>query len=89
MLCTNKSRLGHELEDLLRRYPALEEAELGRLLQLYREASAEEMLLISAHPEHGPKALRLSKLLYGGVDWLTILVTTGLVVALFLLATLG
>lgn len=89
MLRANKGRLGHELEDLLSRYPALEEAELGRLLQLYREASAEEMLLIGAHPEHGPKALRLSKLLYGGVDWLTILVTISLVVALASLATLG
>lgn len=50
-----------ELRDLLERYPDLEAGELARLRQLYREASATEVMAILSSPALGPKARRIDR----------------------------
>lgn len=48
-----------ELRDLLERYPDLDRGELRRLRELYRGASATEVMAILANSELAPKARRL------------------------------
>lgn len=48
-----------ELRDLLQRFPDLERGELRRLRELYRDASATDVMTIMASPELAPKARRL------------------------------
>lgn len=50
-----------ELRDLLERYPDLGATELAQLRQLYREASATEVMAILSSPELGPKARRIDR----------------------------
>ena len=50
-----------ELRELLDRYPEIGPADLRRLRQLYRDASATEVMAILSSPELGPKARRLER----------------------------
>lgn len=50
-----------ELRELLERYPEIGPAELRRLRQLYRDASATEVMTILSSPELAPKARRIER----------------------------
>lgn len=50
-----------ELRELLERYPEIDAVELRRLRQLYREASATEIMAILSSPDLAPKARRIER----------------------------
>lgn len=50
-----------ELRELLERYPEIDRSDLRRLRQLYRDASATEVMAILSSPELAPKARRIER----------------------------
>lgn len=50
-----------ELRELLERYPDLDGAEMRRLRELYRDASATEVMAIMSSPTLAPKAARIDR----------------------------
>ncbi len=58
-----------ELRELLERYPEIDRTDLRRLRQLYREASATEVMAILSSPDLAPKARRIERPSDSAWDW--------------------